>query len=422
MRKIFSSFYKAVMTSLKYFVIGVLAMISAVFIFEYYLHLFNPQFKDLSWKYPTKPNIISHQKIPFLINDAQYIAQASYASADGTAPWENKDRYSPDTQFNIKSNLFGFFTKYPINAYPRKKANEYRIILVGGSGAQGNGATNNEKMFYSLLENKLNEKLSDKDITVDVINLASPGQYAATNELLLHYWGHDLEPNLILMYNGANDIAQPALETFIPNMCAVYGHHYINAPYEYPNLFLKNLSQKYPFIFHVYGFGPWIKKVFYNKYYEEKGLRDCLKNAGYSYPLSGKKSFDEISYPSILKSMKAIKRDFCGIPIVFSLQAIHEGERSLYDNWIRKGVYQELYTRLSVDLKNYYNKDWYFINVDKIANAIYREKFDAEYRYNSIGIHLDDLGQEIVANILAEHLYPIIENQLNNNQQKQMAC
>jgi hypothetical protein len=397
----------------KYGVVGLLALISALLLYEFNFH-HHHGFKNLAWQYPAKPNIVSYQTITLAINGAQYNAIASFASAEGSAPWENKSRYTPETQFNIHSNVYGFFTKYPVTAYPKKKPHEFRIILIGGSGAQGNGATRNEKMFYSLLEKKLNAHLSIPGLSVELINLASPGQYMASNELLLHYLGQALKPDMILMYNGANDIIQPVSAGFMPAICAPYVSGYLAAPYEYPTVFLKILSQNFPLLFHVHGWGPWIKKTFYSKYYAEKGLNDCLKYAGYKYPFEARASFEEVSYPSILNSMKAIKRDFCGIPIVFALQAIHDKEEVFYESQLHKGVYQELYTRLSKDLSHYYNRAWYFINVHELANALYKEKYDPELRYDSIAVHLDDVGQEIVATILADKLQPIIEQQARN--------
>ena len=82
--------------------------------------------------------------------------------------------------FDVRSNKFGFFTDWPLDEFPEKGPREYRIILIGGSGALGVGARTNEDMFYRRLEKALQEKFSSDGITIRVINLAVAGATVAT--------------------------------------------------------------------------------------------------------------------------------------------------------------------------------------------------------------------------------------------------
>ena len=64
----------------------------------------------------------------------------------------------PYQKTDIKTGKNGFFIDFDLNDPPEKDEDEFRIILVGGSGAMGYGGQTNDKMFYKLLEKKINKE------------------------------------------------------------------------------------------------------------------------------------------------------------------------------------------------------------------------------------------------------------------------
>jgi hypothetical protein len=89
----------------------------------------------------------------------------------GDMPWEHQ----PYKDYDVKSGSMGFFVDFDLNNPPPKKPNEFRVILIGGSGAQGWGGRTNEDMLYRQLEYKLNAALKDTGFEVKVINMAMGG-------------------------------------------------------------------------------------------------------------------------------------------------------------------------------------------------------------------------------------------------------
>ena len=61
--------------------------------------------------------------------------------------------------FDVVSGEYGFFIDFRLEAPPPKKDNEIRIVLTGGSAAQGWGGRTNANMFYKLLPVRLSQRL-----------------------------------------------------------------------------------------------------------------------------------------------------------------------------------------------------------------------------------------------------------------------
>lgn len=73
----------------------------------------------------------------------------------GGLVWSN---YYKD--FDVQSGEYGFFIDFRLEAPPPKAANEIRIVLTGGSAAQGWGGRTNADMFYQLLPKRLEQQLN----------------------------------------------------------------------------------------------------------------------------------------------------------------------------------------------------------------------------------------------------------------------
>jgi len=114
-----------------------------------------------------------------------------------------------DQDFDIRSGDHGFFVDFPLDRPPPKAANEFRLILIGGSAAQGFGGRTNDDMFYRLLERKVNMYLASqmRHETIRIINLAMGGSISYQNFVALNLWGHALEPDAILSFSGFNEFS-----------------------------------------------------------------------------------------------------------------------------------------------------------------------------------------------------------------------
>ena len=126
----------------------------------------------------------------------------------GSVPFE---RNNPEDQACVVTDEWGFVSdaQFADETARKKGPHEFRIIVVGGSGAQGHGDSCLDATFERRLEKSLAASLAAKDAhwKVRVYNLAIMGQFAEDNYHVLHQFGHALDPDLIVFYNGPNDLA-----------------------------------------------------------------------------------------------------------------------------------------------------------------------------------------------------------------------
>ena len=113
--------------------------------------------------------------------------------------------------FDVTSGEYGFFIDFRLEAPPPKQDNEIRIVLTGGSAAQGWGGRTNADMFYELLPAKLTQQLHEhgQNCKVTVINLAMGSSQLYQNFVALNKWAHPLQPDGIISFSGHNEIAAP---------------------------------------------------------------------------------------------------------------------------------------------------------------------------------------------------------------------
>ena len=141
-----------------------------------------------AWLHPSQP-VINVMQPNALDNYGHTLENFEYV---GASPWEPSSARPGHEKTRIRTSKFGFFTDHPVDAFPKKTPNEFRIILMGGSGAQGHGASSNEEMLHKKLENRLNADLVDTGNTVRVINMAMAGGHAFTNARQLNLFAQDL--------------------------------------------------------------------------------------------------------------------------------------------------------------------------------------------------------------------------------------
>lgn len=85
------------------------------------------------------------------------------------------------------------------------KTNNYKIFLLGGSTIFGHVSSSDETTIPGFLQQKFN----DDGINVDVINAGIPSGYSRTELYYLENHILKYSPDLIILYDGANDGTQP---------------------------------------------------------------------------------------------------------------------------------------------------------------------------------------------------------------------
>ncbi|HTR84266.1 MAG TPA: hypothetical protein VMI56_07285, partial [Reyranella sp.] len=103
---------------------------------------------------------------------------------------------------DVTSGPLGFWTDVDVLHPPPKGKDEVRVILIGGSGAQGQGdhMTND-----TLLAHRLQVYMAQQRPGVRVINMAMGGTISYQNFVALNLWAHPLQPDLIVSYSGFNE-------------------------------------------------------------------------------------------------------------------------------------------------------------------------------------------------------------------------
>ena len=312
----------------------------------------------------------------------------------GPMPWEQRG----SSDFTIKSGPMGFFTDFDIRNPPKKTADEFRIILIGGSGAQGWGAQTNEQMLYKQLEKNLNERIGNDSSRVRVINMAMAGSITYQNFIALNRWAHPLGPDLILSYSGVNDVRMPLDEGMTDGFVhfTELNSMVIAAQgVEWPRS-LKWLKSLFPSLMCRTRIGIALKALFAPSYFLDKARMTYQTNG--AFDTSSKAAFFEKTVsPMYLDALRSIKRDFMGVPIMIAWQAYPSSTDNEKD--LGSGYYDKMFEDTRRGLTGYINDDWYFINVHKIFEDDPKDYID---------VHLRNEGHKIVADILAEQIIKII--------------
>jgi hypothetical protein len=88
----------------------------------------------------------------------------------------------------------------------RKQPNVYRIFLVGGSTVAGNTAP--ADTLSAVLETYLNRALADRGLRFEVVNTGVSAWLSAQELGLITYYLGDYQPDLIVSFDGFNDVYQ----------------------------------------------------------------------------------------------------------------------------------------------------------------------------------------------------------------------
>jgi len=89
--------------------------------------------------------------------------------------------------------------------YTTKPDHTVRAFITGGSTAFGIGSTQKMTIAYQL-EQMLNSDVSDKGIRYQIVNTAYPAWASTQEKLLIQQYLVDMNPDLIIMFSGNNDV------------------------------------------------------------------------------------------------------------------------------------------------------------------------------------------------------------------------
>jgi lysophospholipase L1-like esterase len=95
-----------------------------------------------------------------------------------------------------------------LQTYP-PKADQFRVLIVGGSTADGMGGTGPPETDWQLPPEVYSRefgKLSGR--RVEIINFGQSGHLASQEVVMLALYGIPLKPDLVLVIDGANDIVE----------------------------------------------------------------------------------------------------------------------------------------------------------------------------------------------------------------------
>jgi hypothetical protein len=315
----------------------------------------------------------------------------------GPMPWND---HTPEADFDIRTGDKGYFIDFSLEDPPPKAADEFRIILTGGSGAQGWGATRNDRMFYAVLERELNARLAGRGIRVRVINLAMGGSFLYQNFVSLNQWAHPLEPDLILAYAGRNDFFVPIYHErgtdrflYAKDLGAFA---YASRGSEHPPG-MAWLFRLMPNTMRRTSLGLGVKIAFGWEYFQKLSREGYLAARGLRAD-SFEQTIEGTVMPMVVRSLKSIKRDFEGVPVLLAWQPVRF-EFDYLKGRFPPEVYDRMFESTRRAVAGYLDDRWYFVNLHRLGMEQPQLNFQT---------HLDDRAHAVVGKLLAGQIEAIM--------------
>jgi hypothetical protein len=338
----------------------------------------------------------------------------AYKRERGKLPWSN---FYDD--FDVASGEYGFFTNFRLEAPPPKQDNEIRIVLTGGSTAQGWGGRTNADMFYQLLPTRLEQELQEQgqNCKVTVVNLAMGSSQIYQNFIALNKWAHPLRPDAIISFSGHNEIAVPLATKSDADIFAslqagglLHVLRYSASPH-----WLKRLAEYYPGIVRRTILGSLIRLTYLSDYTDDWDANYLLSRIDPTYSPMPRKELqrryqaalkslttdeivDTVSIPLYENSLESISRDFPGTPIFAVFQPFWHGHP------------QEEYTRMTTVIPTKVNDQDHYADI-KFLN-LQRVWEEHGYFPGSLvdGAHLSNDGHKLVTTYLSDLLLPFVQD------------
>ena len=276
----------------------------------------------------------------------------------------------------INEQQFRYFNKVEKN----RASNIYRIFITGGSVAFGSGSPNDSLTISNILERKLNKIF--KHHKFEVINAATPAWTTTQERIWISNKLINYEPNLIISLSGRNDVAfQIENGIDILDYKSMWDHMF--------NLLIKNLystnsSLKYNDILRD------------NFYSEKKIIRNFKHNISIIDFLSKQYNFKYcyILQPSISVDQKKKSN--------FEKEIYNERDNNDYNE-----KFKSAYMKLDSVLNAMESRNFYYFNFSNCFSNQKKQIYIDE-------CHFGDRGNKIVANLIANSLVEIINEETNN--------
>jgi hypothetical protein len=351
------------------------------------------------------PTMRTMEYYPF--TDAQIQA---YKREQGKLPWSN---FYDD--FDVTSGEYGFFTDFRLESPPPKRDNEIRIVLTGGSAAQGWGGRTNADMFYQLLPAKLDKELQEhgQDCKVTIVNLAMGSTQIYQNFIALNKWAHPLRPDAIISFSGHNEIWIPWATKGDADQISSYAGGLIYVlRYSASPRWLKTIAQYYPGIVKRTVVGSLIRFLYLRDYSDDWDANYLLSRVDPTFgPMPREElqrrykaalkslTLDDIvgtvSIPLYERSLESISRDFPGTPIfaVFQPQWRAQEEYKRMTNVIPRIVSEDHYDNIK------------FLNLQRVW-----EEHDFFPGSLVDSVHLSNNGHKLVTAYLGAYLFPFVQH------------
>ena len=366
----------------------------------------------LSHRYPAvadedadEPTMRTMEYYPFTGGQIQ-----AYRRERGKLPWSN---FYDD--FDVASGEYGFFIDFRLESPPPKQDNEIRIVLTGGSAAQGWGGRTNADMFYQLLPTKLNQALQEhgQNCKVTVVNLAMGASHIYQNFIALNKWAHPLQPDAIVSFSGHNELSIPetsrsdADELAIREGGLLYVLRYSGSP-----RWLKMLAQYYPGIVKRTVVGSLIRLMYLPDYSDDWEASYLLSRVDPNYsPMAREEQqrryraaiksittdeiVDTVSIPLYENSLESISRDFPGTPVFAVFQPLYQSS--------------EVYTRMMNVVPSKVNDQDHYENVKFLNLQRVWEKHGFFPGSLVDSVHLSNNGHVLVTTYLSDWLFPFVQ-------------
>jgi hypothetical protein len=335
----------------------------------------------------------------------------AYKTERGRQPWTS---FYDD--FDVVSGEYGFFIDFRLESPPAKKDNEIRIVLAGGSTAQGWGGQTNADMFYKLLPVRLTQRLQEQggNCPVTLVNLAMGSSHIYQSFIALNKWAHSLHPDAIVSFSGNNELAVPSLTKsdadFLGSEPGALLHvlRYSASP-----PWLKKLARFYPGIVRRTLLGSMVRLFYLSEYNEDWAANYYLSRTDEAFGpmpnadarrryeaaikgLTNAEIVDSVSIPLYVQSLESISRDFAGMPIFAVFQPV--------------GGVSEEYARMSVAIPRQVNDEDHYDDVKFLdLRRVWQEH---GFFPGSLvdGLHLSNEGHVLVTDYLSDYLFPFVQD------------
>lgn len=290
---------------------------------------------------------------------------------------------TPATVFDRSNFLFEHshsrYDSHQVDEIARSKPDSIRIFVVGGSAAQGLGASGKDTTWHAILEGKLREALNYKDIYV--FN-AAMGSFVTTQERI----GYDVavaprNPDLTLILNGFNDLYLPVIFGTRPGDPYQTGLRY----YQILNPSTGSWLEERSYLFHYFYYRLVYKKLTDNT---NQTLSDTATAATLSEGI-GNVYNENVQY--------LINRGAKDSPVLVFLQPWRDLARVANSHRPRSRHYG-FYQNTSNRFRDRFKKETRFVDISSSLSSAEGEMCFVDY------VHFNDTGHKIVADVIFPHV------------------